>query len=604
MRGDRQVGGGRGVRARLARAGGLLVLAGAAVGALALTHRAGAVDTACQASGPPSNAYTMTVCLTAPAAGAALDGDQVVTATVSISGPTPGVQRMVFTLDGAYLLTAFAPDPGSKPASYTFSLHTKRFADGPHTIAASVSARDGFVSSPAAEVVNFNNGQRVPPKNTNTFTPTAGTAPAAGKPLVVAAVGDGAGGEPAETSVVDLIAGWNPNLFLYLGDVYEKGSPAEYDNWYGPAGDAAHYGRFKSITDPTIGNHEYTGTSAPGYFDYWDNVPHWYSFDAGGWHFVSLDSNTKFSPLTPDTEQYQWLANDLAQSRDKCTIAFFHHPLWDIGAEGATPALKDIWSLLARDGVDIVLNGHDHTYQRWKPLDADGVPSATGTTEFVAGTGGHALQTITGSDPRVVASSDKQSGALRLELGPDSASFSFVAVGGTTLDSGVVPCSPVVGSFVVPPPPGTTTTTTGPSVPPATTLPGTVPTVPPASTGETVPTVPTGPTGATTGAGIVPPPPVAPALKARLTVRALGARAGAKLTVRYTASRAARATLALIGGRGRPVVLLRRAAKGRNAIVLRAPRLTGRYQLVLSLRAAGHTVVDRGRLSVLPPRRR
>jgi hypothetical protein len=222
----------------------------------------------------------------------------------------------------------------------------------------------------------------------------------------------------------------------------------------------------------------------------------------------------------------------------------------------------------------------------------------------VAGTGGHALQTITGSDPRVVFSSDKQSGALRLDLGADSASFSFVAVGGTTLDSGVVPCSPVVSSFVVPPPPGTTTTTTGPTVPPATTLPGTVPTVPPASTGEKVPTVPTGASGATTGPSIVRPPPAVPALKARLSVRTLGARAGVKFTVRYTASRVARATLTLLGGRGRPVVLIRRTSKGRNAIVLRAPRLTGRYQLVLTVRAGGRSAVDRGRLNVLPPRRR
>ena len=85
--------------------------------------------------------------------------------------------------------------------------------------------------------------------------------------------------------MVNLISSWNPNLFLYLGDVYENGRPMEFDNWYGKPGAAGTYGQFHSITDPAIGNHEYVGSDISGYEWYWNNVPHYYSYDAGGWHF-------------------------------------------------------------------------------------------------------------------------------------------------------------------------------------------------------------------------------------------------------------------------------------------------------------------------------
>ena len=116
------------------------------------------------------------------------------------------------------------------------------------------------------------------------------------------------------------VSNWNPSLFLYLGDVYEKGSIAEYANWFGPSGSpGVYYGRLKSITDPTIGNHEYTGGQAPGYFDYWDNVPHYYSFNAGAWHFISLDANSAFGQTAPGTPQYQWLQDDLTTNPQPCT---------------------------------------------------------------------------------------------------------------------------------------------------------------------------------------------------------------------------------------------------------------------------------------------
>ena len=376
----------------------------------------------------------MTICITNPIEGAALSGEASVSATVSVTGTSPGVQRIIFYLDGSYLLTDYQ-------SLYTFTLPTAKWVDGNHILAGEALMRDGFTSQQASLSVNFNNNVNSPPVNTNQFQPSTGSPPANGAPFIVAASGDGASGETSANNVANLLSTLNPNLFLYLGDVYEKGSAAEFYNWYGTQ--STNLGRFKSFTNPTIGNHEYENGVAPGYFDYWDNVPNYYSYDAGGWHFISLNSNSAFEPVDPQSAQYQWLQQDLAAHPQACTIAYYHHPLFNIGAEPPKTSMLDIWALMAQNGVSIVLNGHDHDYQRWVPLDANGQPSPTGITEFVAGGAGHGVQTFTTSDSRVAYSNDMNPtafGILLLQLNSKGANFSYVNTAGDILDSGVIPC--------------------------------------------------------------------------------------------------------------------------------------------------------------------
>ena len=160
-------------------------------------------------------------------------------------------------------------------------------------------------------------------------------------------------------------------MVLYLGDVYDKGTPTEFYNWYG-TGDE-YFAQFRDITNPTIGNHEYENGDPTGYFDYWgDNTPRYYSFNAAGWHFVTIDSDGEFNETQPGTPQYNWLVQDLTHNTSACTIVYFHEPLFTIGSEGAAAHLVNLWPLLVQHGVDVVLTGHDHNYQRWYPLDATG----------------------------------------------------------------------------------------------------------------------------------------------------------------------------------------------------------------------------------------
>src|SRR3954452_6746527 len=433
---------------RVATGGRLAALAALVLGMLVLAPGA-ARAAVCQSSGPVGGAYTVNVCFSAPADGSTAVGPTAVTATATVTGTSPGIRRMAYYVDGQELLVDYQ-------TPYTFTLPTQKFVDGVKSISVEAWMRDGFITDRASVNLNFSNGNQVPPPNNNSFTPTSGTNPQAGQSFVVGAAGDGAGGETSENNVTGLINSWSPNLFLYLGDVYENGTSTEFYNWTrspdGALPTNGYYGHFNSITDPTVGNHEYTNGQAPGYFDYWNNVPHYYSYNSHGWHFISLDANTAFNQTAPGSPQYQWLVNDLNSNNQPCTLAYYHQPLYNIGDEGYSTYLTDFWSLFAQHGVDLVVNGHDHTYQRFTPLDGAGNPSANGVTEFIAGAGGHALGGFITTDSRLVASA-QQFGALRFELNSAGAAYQFDNTSGDVLDSGSVPCNPAA------------TDTTSPSTP-------------------------------------------------------------------------------------------------------------------------------------------
>jgi len=146
----------------------------------------------------------------------------------------------------------------------------------------------------------------------------------------------------------------------------------------------------------------------------------------------------------PSKAQTDWLAADLASSTAACTIASFHYPVLNVGPRGDTPALFSTWAQLVNGGVDIVLTGHDHNYQRWTPLGADLTPDAGGATQFVLGAGGHGVQSFTRTDSRLAFGSDQvptSYGALRLALNSGGAAFDYRSTAGNVLDSGTVACS-------------------------------------------------------------------------------------------------------------------------------------------------------------------
>jgi hypothetical protein len=246
---------------------------------------------------------------------------------------------------------------------------------------------------------------------------------------LVWAVGDGAIDSPAARAVTELIVDSNPDRLLYLGDVYERGTPEEFETNYEPT-----YGRLATLTAPTPGNHE-APLADQGYNPYWEEAwgsspPAYYRFRVSGWQILSLNSEIDHDPGSP---QLRWVQRQVAKGGD-CRIAFWHRPRFSAGLDHGDQAdIAPLWSAV-RGRARIVLNGHEHDMQRFRPRG--------GTTEFVSGAGGRSLYEVDESDPRLAFSNDSRYGALRLKLRPRRADYSFVTSAGEVLDHGTVSCDP------------------------------------------------------------------------------------------------------------------------------------------------------------------
>ena len=205
--------------------------------------------------------------------------------------------------------------------------------------------------------------------------------------------GAGTPTECQQRAVSDAIIAGAYNAVLPLGDEqYNNGTAAQFAASYDPT-----WGRFKAISHPAIGNHEY-GTPTLYYFTYFgaaagDPAKGYYSYDLGSWHVVVLNSNCAridggFGCI-PGSPQETWLRADLAAHPARCTLAYFHHPRFSTGQAGDDLDMSTIWSDLVAAGVEVVLTGHDHEYERFAPQNGAGArDDAHGAREFVVGTGG------------------------------------------------------------------------------------------------------------------------------------------------------------------------------------------------------------------------
>jgi hypothetical protein len=218
---------------------------------------------------------------------------------------------------------------------------------------------------------------------------------------------------------------------LMLGDgQYRDGALWKYRTAYHRT-----WGRYKTITRPVPGNHEYGAPGASGYFAYFGAAAGpagsgYYSFDLGPWHLVALNSNCwAVGGCGPGSPQYRWLAADLAAHPSRCTLAFWHHPLYTAGRYTGFPDVRPFWELLYAAGAEVVLNGHDHNYQRYAPMDPHGRRDPRGIREFVVGTGGRSLYRLR-PDPLAAreAATDRTFGVLRLRLEPGGYTWEFAAV--------------------------------------------------------------------------------------------------------------------------------------------------------------------------------
>ena len=243
----------------------------------------------------------------------------------------------------------------------------------------------------------------------------------------------------------DLVLALHPTAVLALGDTqYQRATLQGYRSSYGPT-----WGRFRSITHPVIGNHEYLVPYATDYFAYFgraagDPRKGYYSFDVGRWHVVVLnDSGCNYiGGCGAGSLEEQWLRHDLAVHRNRCTLAALHEPRWSSGVHHSDPAFQALWADLYVGGVDVLLAGHDHDYERFVPLDEHGRPDPQrGVREFVVGTGGVGLQRFSHlTAPGTVVKQNTTFGVLSLTLRPSTYDWRFVPVGNGFHDSGRGTC--------------------------------------------------------------------------------------------------------------------------------------------------------------------
>jgi acid phosphatase type 7 len=245
-----------------------------------------------------------------------------------------------------------------------------------------------------------------------------------GETAEIWAVGDA--DPPAAGRVARVIRRADPDRILYLGDVYPRGTLADFRHWAQP------WGRLVRRMAPTPGNHD-GPRAAEGFDPYWREVtgelpPTFYSFEAAGWQILQVNSEQPGRrPVV------RWLREQV-ESGGNCRIAFWHRPRYTAGHhKGGDRRAVAYWDAIA-GGARIIVNGHDHNLQRFRERD--------GMVEFVSGAGGRRLYPVDERHPRLAWSDHRHYGALRLSLAPGEARWRFVSARGKRLDSGTLRCRP------------------------------------------------------------------------------------------------------------------------------------------------------------------
>ncbi|MDG4826168.1 metallophosphoesterase [Asanoa sp. WMMD1127] len=278
-----------------------------------------------------------------------------------------------------------------------------------------------------------------------TGTPPSSPAPAQAQAVTLVGAGDIAScAHTADTGTADLLDDIPGEVFTLGDNAYNNGTPEEFARCYGPT-----WGRHRDRTHPVIGNHEYHTDGAQGYFDYFGRSAGrpgegWYSYAAGAWHVVVLNSNCDVVPggCAAGSAQERWLRADLAAHRTRCAVAMWHHPLFTSSAvHPPTASTLPLFRALHDSGVDVLLTGHNHQYERFAPQDPRGArDDRRGIREFVVGTGGDTKYGFGTPTPHSEKRLAGTPGVLRLDLTADAYEWRFVPVSGGEGDAGRGTC--------------------------------------------------------------------------------------------------------------------------------------------------------------------
>lgn len=241
----------------------------------------------------------------------------------------------------------------------------------------------------------------------------------------------------------NLLDGIEGTVFTAGDNAYPSGSSSNYVHCYGPA-----WGRFKDRTKPTPGNHDYHTAGAAGYFGYFGAAAGrpgkgWYAYTRGTWRIYALNSNcSEVGGCWVGSVQQRWLAADLAAHPHQCVLAYWHHPRFSSGFHGNQKQVRGLWVTLFDAGADVIVNGHDHDYERFAPQDYSGnADPASGIREFVVGTGGAELRPMGAPIANSEVRDARSAGVLKLSLRAGAYDWQFVPIPTASFtDSGSAAC--------------------------------------------------------------------------------------------------------------------------------------------------------------------
>jgi acid phosphatase type 7 len=233
-------------------------------------------------------------------------------------------------------------------------------------------------------------------------------------------------------------------VFTTGDNAYPDGSERNFALCFTPSwGDSAK--RIMKYIRPSPGNHEHAVFGAAAYYEYFGDKAGspkkgYYSYNVGEWHVVVLNSeivvNDVFT-LEDRKAQIDWLVEDLKSNPKKCTVAYWHHPRFSSGVHGSDRKIAVFWGPLSDGGVDLIITGHDHHYERFLPMSPAGVAdSARGMVQLVVGTGGGELRGLRSTPvPNSAFRVQGNFGVVKLTLGAEEWRSAFLAVNGRIYDS-------------------------------------------------------------------------------------------------------------------------------------------------------------------------
>jgi len=357
-------------------------------GATAYSYRVEAFDDAGNVSAQSDPASARTSDLVAPSVPAAVAATAVSTSRIDVSWSAStdnlGVTGYRIRRNGS----------ATPMATVTTTTYSDTSVSAATTYSYSVQAIDAAGNASAQSAAAS--------ATTPALPPPSGNAPK------IAAAGDVAcvpgkavsSGSCRQAATSDLLVAGNYAAVLPLGDIqYYCGALSAFQGSYGPT-----WGRVLSVTRPAVGNHEYLTSGSPecssanagaaGYFDYFgsragNRGQGYYSYDIGSWHLIALNSNCgSAGGCSTSNPQGQWLAADLAAHKNKCTLAYWHIPLFSSGGR-ANSNTQSFWNQLYAAGADVILTGHDHIYERFAKQNPSGnADPVNGIRQWVVGTGG------------------------------------------------------------------------------------------------------------------------------------------------------------------------------------------------------------------------